>query len=102
MDPAEVSKIFRVRWSAALDTRRLAQQIDALVNVAQHGRFRETISHLHQVVPTFSPAEKPQNVHAPVSPAEMPAVRRRPAKALPVLPIPVVAPIGVSKSLRQA
>jgi FlaA1/EpsC-like NDP-sugar epimerase len=105
LDAAEVTKIFRVRWSGVLDSSRLLHQVDALINVAGQGRVRDIISHLHQIVPTFSPADT-RNAKAVVpvgASLDAPPVRVRPGKDRTLLPMSVAARIAtVGKSLREA
>jgi FlaA1/EpsC-like NDP-sugar epimerase len=88
LEPAETSKIFRVRWPAASDPSTLSVQVDMLVRAAMHGRLQDTLGHLHRVVPNFS---------AP-SPAAEPAaaLARRPARPLNVRPTTVPARLTVA------
>ena len=110
LEPAGISKIFRVRWSTAPDALRLAQQIEVLVQLAVHGHFQDTISHLRGLVPTFATADSgggnaaitaASAVRAATGASVGSPAPRRPAKSLGVQPRPFVVPLTAANSLRQ-
>jgi FlaA1/EpsC-like NDP-sugar epimerase len=105
LEPAGISKIFRVRWSATPDSLRLAQQVEALGRVALQGHFQDTISHLHRLVPTFNTAHAANTttsvVSAPAGASVVAPAPRRPANPLRMLPRPLVASLAAVKSLGQ-
>ena len=84
LEPAGVSKIFRVRWPATSDSVPLADQVSTLVGVAIRGRSQDTITHLRRIVPTFNPAASP--VGASIGTSVVSPALRRPARPLSVLP----------------
>jgi FlaA1/EpsC-like NDP-sugar epimerase len=84
LEPAGISKIFRVRWSSASDAPRLADQVNALVSVAMQGRSEDTVAHLRRIVPTFNPAASP--VDTSIGALVVSPTRRQPARPLKVLP----------------
>ncbi len=56
LEPSRIDKIFRVRQTEGLDLARLADHIEALVEMALRGESTEVLRRLKRIVPTFDPA----------------------------------------------
>jgi FlaA1/EpsC-like NDP-sugar epimerase len=90
LEPAGVSKIFRVQRMPAIDFAAFGEQVGALIKSAALGQTDETLVRLRRVVPTF---KNPSGAVAAAS-------RRPPARALTMVPGNLrPAP---AKTLRQA
>jgi FlaA1/EpsC-like NDP-sugar epimerase len=55
LEPSRIDKIFRVRRTEGLDLAKLAEHIDALVEMALVGESKEVLCGLKRIVPTFDP-----------------------------------------------
>ena len=86
LEPAGISKIFRVRWPATSDAPPLADQVSALVGVAIRGQSQDIITYLRRIVPTFKPAASPASASSDTSLVAPGPALRRPARPLSVLP----------------
>ncbi len=87
LEPAGISKIFRVQWPDASNTSRFIDHVEALIGVAKQGRSEETLRHLHHVVPTFNrvaPTFTPPAAPSQAQPVGAPVRRRaRPVRLFP-------------------
>jgi FlaA1/EpsC-like NDP-sugar epimerase len=96
LEPAEVSKIFRVRWPEITSQATLSSQVEALVAAAVQGRPVDTIAHLHRLLPTFS---RPEPMGAHVEHVVDEASPREPAHTLRTR---IARPFARAKTLPQA
>ena len=59
LEPATVDKVLRVRAAETLNSASLSANVDALVEMATHGRSADVIGCLRRIVPSFNPSLSP-------------------------------------------
>ena len=98
LEPSRIDKIFRVRRTEGLGLARLADHIEALVEMAALGESKEVLRRLNRIVPTFDPGV----VTKTESPSGSAALSSR-RRAAQVPPIPTsIAAVSVPDRVKQA